>query len=65
MTANMKMIVDTTVSMLLTKKGDEIPTLDEINEQAEETRALFSGLYPVLEEEFAQIKKHLAARHSS
>ena len=61
MTSNMKMIVDTTISMLLTKKGDDIPTLDEINEQADETRTLFSGLYPVSDEEFAQIKKHLAA----
>lgn len=61
MTDNMQMIVNTTITMLLTKKGDEIPTLDEINEQAEQTCIAFASMYPISDEELVQVKKHLAA----
>lgn len=61
MTPNMQIIVDNTTAMVNRKYGDTLPTLDQINEEAEIVRSAFSVFYPISDEEFSQVKKTLAA----
>ena len=60
MTTNMQYIVDSTTAMVNRKFGDTLPTLDQINAEAEMIRGAFSSLYPVSDDEFEQVKKVLA-----
>ena len=61
MTTNMQILVDNTTAMVNTKYGNTLPTLDQINDEAAIVRAAFSAFYPISDEEFAQVKKTLAA----
>lgn len=56
MTDNMKYIVNTVTSMINSKFGDELTTIEDIHTEAETIRTAFSAIYPVTDEEFAQIK---------
>lgn len=60
MTENMHYIVDTVTTTINRKYGDNLPTLEEINNEAEKIRLAFSMLYPINDEEFSQIKTVLA-----
>lgn len=60
MTDNMHYIVDTVTVMLNRKYGDALPTLEQINEEAEVIRNAFSATYPVSDDDFVQVKKTLA-----
>lgn len=61
MTDNMRYIVNNTTAMINTKFSDSLPTLEQINAEADSIRAAFSTLYPVTDDEFTQIKKTLAS----
>ena len=61
MTDNMKYIVNTVTSMINSKFGDELPTIEDIHTEAETIRTAFSAIYPVTDEEFAQIKITLSS----
>lgn len=61
MTDNMKYIVNTVTSMINSKFGDELPTIEDIHREAETIRTAFSSIYPVSDEEFSQIKVTLAS----
>ena len=61
MTDNMKYIVNTVTSMINSKFGDELPTIEDIHAEAETIRTAFSAIYPVTDEEFAQIKITLSS----
>lgn len=61
MTDNMKYIVNTVTGMINSKFGDELPTIEDIHKEAETIRAAFSAIYPVTDEEFAQIKITLSS----
>ena len=61
MTTNMEYIVNSTTAMVNQKYGDSLPTLDQINQEAEFIRTAFAPLYPISDEEFIQVKKTLAA----
>ena len=60
MTENMHYIVDTVTTTINRKYGDNLPTLEEINNEAEKIRLAFSMLHPINDEEFSQIKTVLA-----
>ena len=60
MTENMHYIVDTVTATINRKYGDSLPTLEQINEEAEVIRKAFNVLYPVSDDDFVQIKKTLA-----
>lgn len=61
MTTNMQIIVDNTTAIVNRKFGNTLPTLDQINDEAAVVRTAFSAFYPITDEEFAQVKKTLAA----
>ena len=61
MTDNMKYLVGIVTSTIHTEFGDELPTLDQINEKAELMRAALQTVYPVSDDEFAQVKRRLAS----
>ena len=61
MTDNMQYIVNSTTTMINTKFSDTLPTLEQINAEADSIRVAFSALYPVTDDEFAQIKRTLAS----
>lgn len=50
MTDNMKYIVNTVTSMINSKFGDELPTIEDIHAEAETIRTAFSAIYPVTDE---------------
>lgn len=56
MTNNMTYIVNTVTSMINSKFGDELPTIEDIHAEAETIRKAFADIYPVTDEEFSQIK---------
>lgn len=60
MTENMKYIVGLTTAIINTKYDTELPSLEQINNEAELMRISMAERYPVNDEEFAQIKKVLA-----
>lgn len=60
MTENMHYIVDTVTTTINRKYGDTLPTLEQINSEAEIIRNAFSVLYPITDEDFVQVKKTLA-----
>lgn len=60
MTDNMHYIVDTVTATINRKYGDTLPTLEQINEEAEVIRNAFSAIYPVSDDDFVQVKKILA-----
>lgn len=60
MTENMHYIVDTVTATINRKYGDELPTLEQINAESEIIRKAFSAMYPVSDDDFAQIQKVLA-----
>ena len=60
MTTNMQYIVDSTTALVNRKYGDALPTLEQINAEAEIIRNAFSSVYPVSDDEFEQVKKTLA-----
>lgn len=60
MTENMHYIVDTVTATINRKYGDTLPTLEQINAESEIIRNAFSLMYPVSDEDFAQIQKVLA-----
>lgn len=60
MTENMHYIVDTVTTTINRKYGDTLPTLEQINSEAEIIRNAFSALYPITDEDFVQVKKTLA-----
>ena len=47
MTENMHYIVDTVTTTINRKYGDTLPTLEQINSEAEIIRNAFSVLYPI------------------
>lgn len=61
MTENMKNIANTVTTIINGKFGNELPTLEQINEVAENIRSALNTLYPIIDEEFIQVKKHLAS----
>ena len=61
MTSNMQYLVTTITAIVNQKYQDDLPTLDQIDEVAEQMRAAFSSMYPVSDEEFLQIRKTLAS----
>lgn len=61
MTDNMKYLVGIVTSTIHTEFGDELPTLDQINEKAELMRTALQAVYPVSDDEFAQVKRRLAS----
>ena len=63
MTENMHYIVDTVTATINRKYGDSLPTLEQINEEAEVIRKAFNVLYPVSDDDFVQIAKNVAQYH--
>lgn len=61
MTDNMKYLVGIVTSTIHTEFGDELPTLDQINEKADLMRTALQAVYPVSDDEFAQVKRKLAS----
>ena len=61
MTENMHCLVDTVTTRINRMYGNELPTLEQINEMAENIRSAFNAMYPIIDEEFIQVKKHLAS----
>lgn len=61
MTDNMQYLIDTVTVMINRKYDDELPTLEQINAESDAMRAALNSLYPISDEEFAQVKKTLAS----
>lgn len=59
MTNNMQYLVVTTTAIINQKFGNELPSLEQINEEANILRNAFSSAYPISDEEFLQVKKAL------
>ena len=61
MTDNMQYLIDTVTVMINRKYDDELPTLEQINAGSDAMRVALNSLYPISDEEFAQVKKTLAS----
>ena len=61
MTENMKLFTNAVRSIIDTKFGDEIPSLDQINEITESYGAGMRALFPMTEDEYLEAKKYLAS----
>lgn len=61
MTTNMQYVVDNTTVMINAKFGETLPTLEQINNEADFIRQAFSNRYPISDAEYAQVKKVLAS----
>lgn len=61
MTDNMKYLVGIVTSTIHTEFGDDLPTLDQINEKAELMRTVLQDVYAISNDEFAQVKRRLAS----
>ena len=59
MTDNMKLLIGNITSTVNQKFGDELPTIDQINQIAETLRSALSGIFPVSDDEFEYIKTRL------
>lgn len=60
MTDNMKYLIDTVTSIINSKCGNDLPSLEQINSEADKIRTAFATLYPLTDDEFLQVKKALA-----
>lgn len=60
MTENMRYIINTVTTLINSKFGDELPSIEDIHGEAEVIRAAFSNAYPVSDDEFSQIKINLS-----
>ena len=47
MTNNMKILIDQVTTAINSEFGDDLPTLEQINEKADTFRVLFAQLYPI------------------
>lgn len=61
MTKNMQFLYNIISEIIDTYFGDELPTLAQIDEKADEFRELLSKKYPVSDDEFKQLKQKLAS----
>lgn len=61
MTENMKLFTNAVRSIIDTKFGDEIPSLDQINEITEAYGAGMRELFHITEDEYLEVKKYLAS----
>ncbi len=61
MTNNMQYIVGNATTMINTKFGDNLPSLEDIYAEAEFIRDAFAIAYPISDEEFMQVKRNLAS----
>lgn len=59
MTKNMEIIFNQVRQIIETKYTNKLPTVDQIYSEAEELREIFTGVYPVTDDEFESIKKRL------
>ena len=59
MTEHMQYLMNTVTSVINTKYGNTMPSLEQIHEEAVNLRIAFSGIYPITDEEFAQVKQKL------
>lgn len=60
MTNNMKILIDQVTTAINSEFGDDLPTLEQINEKADTFRVLFAQLYPISDEEYIRVKRELA-----
>ena len=65
MTENMKLFTNAVRSIIDTKFGDEIPSLDQINEITESYGAGMRALFPMTEDEYLEAKKIFSFNNSS
>lgn len=59
MTENMDYLLGNITTTINKKYGDDLPTIDQIDAIADALRGALSTLFPVLDEEFSQIKTRL------
>lgn len=52
MTDNMKNLINQVTVAINSEFGDELPTLEQINEKAETFRSIFERVYPISDEDF-------------
>lgn len=55
------MIINQVTAAINNEFGDELPTIEQINDKAATFRKIFSSLYPISDMEFIRVKKELAA----
>lgn len=60
MNKNIEYIVANARAMIEVKYGDDLPTLDQIYEQAEVVRSTFALMFPINDDEFKRVKKRLS-----
>ena len=60
MTENMKLIFALVRASINTKFKDKLPTIEEINKEAECLRIMTSAMYTITDEEFESLKVRLA-----
>lgn len=60
MTDNMKNLINQVTVAINSEFGDELPTLEQINEKAETFRSIFERVYPISDEDFLRVKRELA-----
>lgn len=60
MTDNMKHLIQQVTTAINGEFGDELPTLEQINDKAESFRNIFSSIYPISDEDFVAVKRTLA-----
>lgn len=60
-TNNMQYVVGNVTTMINTKFGDALPSLEDIYAEAEFIRNAFASAYPISDEEFMQVKRVLAS----
>ena len=56
----MKILIDQVTTAINSEFGDDLPTLEQINEKADTFRVLFAQLYPISDEEYIRVKRELA-----
>ncbi len=59
MTNNMKYLINQITSQINMEFGDNLPTLEQIDEKATLFRSIFEKMYPVSDEDFARVKQTL------